>query len=303
MVFLYSTIMTVIPLKGQNTANEYQNTIFSYRFYFWKIILEIIGHNMKNILLTGTRGGIGLAAATRLLDKGHTVYATVHDEKDIAPLKEKLSSYGERAIIEKLDILDERDRLKVNNWHIDVLINNAAIGDSGPLADIPAARVRDCLETNVIATLQLTQAVVVQMKQRQQGRVIFISSLAGMIPTSFLSPYGLTKHAMESISGSLREELKPFRIQVTSVNPGGYNTGFNKKNIEKKYEWLDEGSMHPIERRNMKKEEAIIYFLEMKSTSGIAKKVVKAVEARRPARRYIAPWWQGLGVFFIKLFR
>ena len=257
---------------------------------------------MKKILITGTRGGIGLDAATRLLDKGHTVYATVHCEKDIAPLKEKLAAYGESAIIEKLDILLQSDRDKVNNWDIDVLINNAAIGDSGPLAEIAADRVREVIETNVIATLQLTQNVLKQMKKRRQGRIIFISSLAGMVPTPFFSPYGLTKYAIESISGALRKEIKPFDIFVSTVNPGGYDTGFNKKNIEKKYEWLDETTLDPAEHRAMKNEEAMIYFFEMKSTASIAKKVVKAVEARRPAKRYIAPWWQGLGVFFIRMF-
>jgi short-subunit dehydrogenase len=257
---------------------------------------------MKNILITGARGGIGLDAARRLLDNGHTVYATVHSEKDVAALKEKLSQYSKRAIVEKLDILDESDRLKVKSWNIDVLINNAAIGDSGPLSEIPAERIRACLETNIVATLQLTQIVLKKMKQRRQGRVVFISSLAGMMPTPFLSPYSLTKHAMESISGSLREEVKSFGIHVTSINPGAYDTGFNKKNIEKKYEWLNEKSLDPIELRRMKKEESSLYFIEMKSTSSIAKQVVKAVEARRPAKRYIAPWWQGLGVYFIKLF-
>lgn len=257
---------------------------------------------MKKILITGTRGGIGLDSATRLLENGHTVYATVHFEKDIAPLKEKLAIYGERAIVEKLDILLESDRNKVNNWDIDVLINNAAIGDSGPLAEVPADRVRAVIETNVVATLQLTQDVLVQMKKRQQGRIIFISSLAGMIPTPFLSPYGLTKYAIESIVGALRKEIKSFGIFVSSVNPGGYDTGFNRKNIEKKYEWLDEATLAPSERQAMKHEESMIYFFEMKSTASIAKKVVKAAEAKRPAKRYIAPWWQGLGVFFIRLF-
>lgn len=256
---------------------------------------------MKKILITGARGGIALDAAKRLLDHGHTVYVTVHNEFYVAALKEKLSSYGERAIIEKLDILEKNDRQKIKNWNIDVLINNAAIGDSGPLAEIPAERIRNVLETNVVATLQLTQDVLVQMKKRRKGRIVFISSLAGMMPTPFLAPYALTKHAMESISGSLREELKPFGIDVTSINPGGYDTGFNKKNIEKKYEWLDEANMDSIELREMKKAESMIYTFEMKSTKSIAKKVVKAVEARRTARRYSAPWWQAMGVFFIKL--
>lgn len=257
---------------------------------------------MKKILITGARGGFALDVTKRLLEKGHTVYATVHFESDVIPLKEKLSSYGNRAIVEKLDILEEADRLKVKKWDVDVLINNAAIGDSGPLVQIPASRVRDVIETNVIATLQLTQQVLIQMKEKAKGRIIFISSLAGLMPTPYISPYALSKHAIESIASSLRHELKTAGIKVVTINPGGYDTGFNKKNIEKKYEWLDKNTLEPHEISEMKKAEKIIYTFEMKSTSSIAKKIVKAVEAKRPAKRYVAPWWQGFGVFIIRLF-
>lgn len=258
---------------------------------------------MKKILITGARAGIGFDVAIRLLDKGHTVYATVHHEADVQDLKEKLLVYGERAVVDKLDILEKNDRLKVESWNIDVLINNAAIGDSGPLSEIPAERVRDVIETNVIATLQMTQQVLLQMREKRKGQIIFISSLVGLIPTPFLSPYSLTKHAIESIAASMRSELKALGIKVVTINPGAYNTGFNKKNIEKKYEWLDESRLDPLEIRNMKKEEKMIYLFEVKSIQSIAKKVVKAVEARYPCRYYSAPWWQALGVFFMRLFR
>lgn len=257
---------------------------------------------MKRILITGARAGIGLDVALRLLDRGYTVYVTVHSESSVEPLKDRLLAFGDRAIVEKLDILQEADRLKVKNWNIDVLINNAAIGDSGPLDEIPAQRMRDVIETNVIATLQLTQEVLRQMKVRRQGRVIFISSLAGLMPTPFFSPYSFTKFAIESIASSLRKEVKSFGIYVSVINPGGYNTGFNRKNIQKKYEWLNVENLDPLQIKQIKKEEAMIYRYEMQSTKSIAKKIVKAVESRFPSYRYFAPWWQGLGVFFIRLF-
>ncbi|MCW8827073.1 MAG: SDR family NAD(P)-dependent oxidoreductase [Gammaproteobacteria bacterium] len=257
---------------------------------------------MKNILITGARSGIGLDVAKRLLERGHTVFATVHHQSSVVSLQSELAVYGERAIVEKLDILDDEDRLKVQDWDIDILINNAAIGDSGPLSTIPAQRVKDVLETNVVATLQLTQQVLLKMRERRRGRIIFISSLAGLIPTPFISPYALTKHAIENIAGSLRGELKSFGIDVSLINPGGYNTGFNEKNIQKKYEWLDIEQLDPLEQRRMKREESIIYTFEMKSTASIAKQIVKAVEARHPKRRYSAPFWQSWGVFFIRMF-
>lgn len=257
---------------------------------------------MPKVLITGARGGIAFDVTRRLLEKGHTVYATVHNESDIARLKEKLTGHGKRAVVEKLDILNEADRNKVINWDIDILINNAAIGDSGPLAEIPAERVREVIETNVVATLQLTQKVIKQMKEKAAGRIIFISSLAGMMPTPFLSPYALTKHAIESIASSLRFEVRKLGIKIITINPGGYATGFNKKNIEKKYSWLDENSLDPAVYKDMKRAEKMIYFFEQKSTATIAKKIVRAVEARKPARGYTAPWWQGVGVYILRLF-
>jgi short-subunit dehydrogenase len=257
---------------------------------------------MKRILITGARAGIGFDVAQRLLDNGHTVYVTVHSEPSVAVLKEQLVVYGDRAIVEKLDILKEEDRQKVRDWDLDVLINNAAIGDSGPLDEVPAQRLRDIIETNVIATLQLTQEVLLQMKERRQGRVIFISSLVGLIPAPYMSPYSLTKYAIEGIAGSLRTELKTFGIHVSVINPGAFKTGFNRKNIQKKYEWLNVDKLDPVQAKRIKKEEAVIYRYEMQSTKSIAKKIVKAVEARFPYRRYFAPWWQGLGVFFLRLF-
>jgi short-subunit dehydrogenase len=257
---------------------------------------------MKKILITGARDGIGLDVTKRLLEKGYVVYATVHYDADVASLKEKLSEYGKRAVVDKLDILDESDRNKVKNWDIDILINNAAIGDSGPLAEIPVERVREVIETNVIATLQLTQQVLVQMKEKDNGRIIFISSLAGFLPTPFISPYALTKHALESVAGSLRYEVRSLGIKIITINPGGYDTGFNKKMIEKKYAWLDEDRLDKREHKTMKQAEKLIYFFEQKSTATIAKKIVKAVEVQKPARRYVAPWWQGVGVYILRLF-
>jgi NAD(P)-dependent dehydrogenase (short-subunit alcohol dehydrogenase family) len=67
-----------------------------------------------NILITGARGGIGLDVAQRLLEHGHTVFATVHHQSSVAPLKAVLARYGERTVVEKLDILQPEDRLKVN---------------------------------------------------------------------------------------------------------------------------------------------------------------------------------------------
>lgn len=183
---------------------------------------------MASILITGCRGGIGLDVACRLLKRGHKVYATVHREAAINDVRTVLKSFGDNFVVDKLDVTDASDVNKVDNWDIDILINNAAIGDSGPLAEIDPQQVKAVFETNVFSTLRLTQKVVRKLIANGEGRIIFMGSMAGIIPTPFYAPYAMTKFALESVAFYLRTELKPFGIKVIIINPGTYNTGFNE---------------------------------------------------------------------------
>lgn len=255
---------------------------------------------MTNILITGCRGGIGLNVAKRLLNKGHTVYATVHRKESIKNTKKELKKYGNLAIVEKLDILLESDRKKVEKWDIDVLINNAAIGDSGPLLEIPIDRVKSVFETNIFSALKLTQRAAKKMIKNKKGKIIFISSVAAFIPTPYLSPYAMTKSALENIISSLRNELKPFNIPVVAINPGAYNTGFNQKNIKKKYEWMKKNSLYKNHMDKIKKTEERLLTAEIQSTDSIAKKITKAVISKNPKKRYYAPWWHYIGSRFLR---
>jgi short-subunit dehydrogenase len=244
------------------------------------------------ILITGCKGGIGLDAARRLAARGHTIYATVHDAASVDSVRAAFGENKENVTVEKLDVMDAVDREKTGKWDIDVLINNAAIGDSGPLAEIEIERIRRVMEVNVFSALELTRKFIPRMAERKSGRIIFIGSMAGLMPTPFLAPYGMSKFALESVAFSLRTELKPFGINVVMVNPGGYHTDFNQKNIGKKYEWIDTSVLYKGHMDIIKKSEAMIMRSELKDTSSIARQIVKAVEDKRPKRRYVAPAWQ-----------
>ena len=256
---------------------------------------------MVNVLITGCRGGIGLNVAERLLKKGNKVYVTIHKKDSIDEIKVKLKKY-KNAVIEKLDLLNDSDIKKVEKWEIDILINNAAIGNSGPLAEIPLKKIREVFETNVFSTLKLTQKVLKKMIPKKSGRIIFVSSIAGLIPTPFLSPYAMTKFSLENIIFSLRDELKPFNINVIAINPGAYNTGFNQKNINKKYEWLNKKGLYKDNLKQIKNSEKNLLRFELKNTDSIAKEIVKATLAKNPKRRYSAPWWQYISVPFFRWF-
>jgi short-subunit dehydrogenase len=244
------------------------------------------------ILITGCKGGIGLDAARRLAARGHTIYATVHNEGSVERVRAAFGENAASVTVEKLDVTDAADREKAGKWDIDVLINNAAIGDSGPLAEIEIEKIRRVLEVNIFGALELTRIFIPRMAERKSGRIIFIGSMAGLMPTPFLAPYGMSKFALESIAFSLRTELKTFGIHVVMVNPGGYNTEFNQKNIGKKYEWLDTSRLYKDHMDVIKKAEGMIIRSELQDTSSIARQIVKAVEDKKPKRRYVAPLWQ-----------
>ncbi len=257
---------------------------------------------MACVLISGCRGGIGLDVACRLLKRGHTVYATVHREASVDHVRAAVRSYGERAVVDTLDITSASDIAKVDDWDLDVLINNAAIGDSGPLAEIALDRVRAVCETNVLGALQLTQRVLPQLIAKGAGRVIFVGSMAGNVPTPFYAPYGMTKFALENIAFSLRTELKPFGIKVIIVNPGAYNTGFNEGWMPRKYEWMGAQSLYKDNMDYVRRKDEMITKRELRSTASIARQVVKAVEARWPKRRYVAPLWEWVFLPLVRRF-
>lgn len=259
---------------------------------------------MAKILITGARRGIGLDVARRLLQRGHEVWATVHRHDEVAPLRAQLEPLG-RAHVEPLDITVAADRHRAAGWDLDVLVNNAAIGDSGPLLEIDVDRVRRVFETNVFATLALTQVVVrdfiARGKTGGRGRVVLVGSIAGLIPTPFLAPYAMTKFALENVAWSLRAELKPWGIPVVQINPGAYGTGFNEENIGRKYDFVGPASLYRDHLREIRRAERGILAFEVRDTGSIARKIVRAVEAARPRHRYAAPWWQWLSVPLARL--
>jgi short-subunit dehydrogenase len=143
--------------------------------------------------------------------------------------------------IEKLDLLDPYDVTRACNLDFDVLVNNAGIGEGGPIAEIPLDLVRRNFEVNVFAPLALTQRVVKSWVARAiHGKVVFVSSMGGLFSPPGFSAYAATKHALEAIAEAMQEELRPFGVQVQTINPGAYLTGFNEAMAENAFRWLDD---------------------------------------------------------------
>ncbi|GAF48341.1 SDR family oxidoreductase [Rhodococcus wratislaviensis] len=198
---------------------------------------------MKKILITGAGTGLGRGTVIGLARAGHQVIATTEIGSQVTELRKHIEELGlqDRVTVDKLDVLDARDIAVVSGWDFDTFVSNAAIGDCGPLAEIPVELVRRTFETNVFANLELTQRVIrTWVDAGTVGRVVIVSSMGGMLTAYGLGPYCATKHALEAIAATLRDELAPTGITVQTINPGAYLTGFNDRIADTTFRWLDD---------------------------------------------------------------
>lgn len=245
----------------------------------------------KTILITGAGTGIGRDTAKELLARGHKVFATTYSEAEAIALQAEL---GDKAHVFKLDITNPKDRERIIDLDLDVLINNAAQNASGSLAEVDINIVRRLFEVNVFSSLELTQVAIRSMIPRGGGTVIFISSIAGRIPMPFLMPYSMTKFAVSAAAAGLRDEMQTLGkgIQVAVVEPGPFRTGFNQQMSDSRFEWMEKGSLFSKRQIEQMKAESdrTLRWAEAKSTNSIVRKIVAAAEARKPRLRYVAPW-------------
>ncbi len=260
----------------------------------------------KTILITGSGSGIGKDTALVCAERGHTVIATTHSEEQAREMNELARRDTLPIQSFKMDITIPEDRQKIIEYDIDVLMNNAGIGESGSLAEIDIDRVRYNFEVNLFSALELTQLVLKKMIKKDSGTVIFVSSLAGRAPVMpFLASYSMTKYSLSAGATSLRNELKKINsnVQVSIIEPGSYHTGFNQRIMATKYTWMDESSYFYRMIKKMKKRENRKFdLIEQKTTDSIVKKIIEAIEADKPKLRYVAPWWQGFGVRLLRIF-
>ncbi|WP_338779813.1 SDR family oxidoreductase [Metabacillus sp. FJAT-52054] len=194
----------------------------------------------KTIFITGAGTGLGRGAALGLAKKGHRVIAATEITAQKTDLMQEAQSQGLDMEVFKLDITNERDRAQIEKYDIDVFVANAAINEGGPLAEVPMDRFRALFEVNVFATLETVQLAARKMVQKGSGKIVFMSSMAGISATPYVGPYTATKHAIEGIAQTMQAELKEFGVQVATINPGAYGTGFNDRSAEEKWKWFDE---------------------------------------------------------------
>lgn len=195
---------------------------------------------MKKVLITGAGTGFGHEAAIRLAKKGFDVVASVEIWAQKEAVERAAKARGVTLQVEKLDVTNAGDRKKALEWNIEILVNNAGVLEGGSVLDIPGSNMRN--EFEVIAPLLLTQGIVKQMVKRKKGRVVWVSSREGLNVNPFTGIYSASKHAIEAVAQTMALELQEFGIEVATVNPGPFLTGFNDRGFETWRSWEDDPS-------------------------------------------------------------
>ncbi|KAK7330927.1 hypothetical protein VNO77_25133 [Canavalia gladiata] len=197
----------------------------------------------KIILVTGcAKGGIGYEYCKAFAEKNCHVFAS-----DISTRMQDMSDLKESDNIEtlELDVSSDQsvasavDTVISKCGRIDILINNAGIGSTGPLAELPLDTIRKAYEINTLGQLRMVQHVAPHMAMQRSGSIVNVGSVVGKVSTPWAGSYCASKAAVHAMSHSLRLELRPFGINVVLVMPGSVRSNLGKANLEKlgDYEW------------------------------------------------------------------
>ena len=244
---------------------------------------------MPSGLITGASRGIGRATALRLARAGWTVYGTVRRDEDG---EELVAEAGDAVRPLRLDVTDDAGIAALGEAlpeRLDAIVNNAGIVVSGPLESLSADDVRAQFEVNVIGAVALTNLVLPRLRI-SHGRIVFVSSLSGLISTPMTGAYNASKFALEAIADAWRLELRPWGIKVALVEPAMTDTDL----------WRNAPETLEAEAAAMSAEHRDLYGAHLdgmrrtvpriqkmaKPVDGVAAAIERALTATRPRARY-----------------
>lgn len=246
------------------------------------------------IFITGATAGIGRHAALYLAAQGHHVIAS---GRNMAALETLAAAATPHTITPlRLDVDDpdeiaraaaEVDRI-TGGQGVDVLINNAGYATAGALVELPDADLRRQFETNVFGLMAITRALIPAMLDRGHGRVLNVSSVSGRIPAPLLGAYHASKYALEALSDALRMEVATFGVDVVVIEPGTIRTEFATRTL------AEAGRTRLLDSRYRavygRVDEMEARFAAMAADPiFVTRAIARAIAARRPRPRYVAP--------------
>ncbi|TBW28472.1 SDR family oxidoreductase [Gramella sp. KN1008] len=175
----------------------------------------------KVVLITGASSGIGKSIATHLSNKGFKVYGTSRKPQDSSKYT---FNFVQLDVTDKPSIEEAVYEVYEREGRIDILINNAGMGITGPIEEIPEAEMKKVFETNYFGPLHMIKTVLPVMRRQKSGLIINITSIAGYMGLPYRGIYSATKGALEITAEAYRMEIKQFGIKMTNVAPGDFAT-------------------------------------------------------------------------------
>lgn len=175
----------------------------------------------KVVLITGGSSGIGKSIGEFLHHKGFIVYGTSRNPEKVVNSVFPLVALDVRDVT---SIKNAVSSIIATTGRLDVVINNAGVGITGPLEEIPMEEIKNNFETNFFGPIEVMKAALPQMREQKSGLIINITSIAGYMGLPYRSVYSASKGALELITEALRMEVKSFGINITNVAPGDFAT-------------------------------------------------------------------------------
>jgi len=184
----------------------------------------------KIALVAGASSGIGAATAEMLAREGVIVAAVARRADRLAALVQRIEAAGGRGAAFSADIAKESEatevveRIRARYGRVDILVNSAGIVRPGAVESADPAHWREMIDINLLAAMYTSRAVLQDMRPRGDGHIVTVSSTAGRLVGTRHSGYVASKHAVNAFSEALRQEVAPFGIRVTIVEPGSTAT-------------------------------------------------------------------------------
>lgn len=244
----------------------------------------------RSILITGCSSGIGLASAREMKARGWRVFATARKPHDIARLRDEVGveslylDYAEPQSIAKA----AGTVLEATGGKLTALFNNGSYGQPGAVEDLKPDALRAQFEAGVFGWHDLTARVIPAMRANGGGRIVFCSSVLGLIAAPYRGAYCASKFAVEALADALRLELNTSGIHVVLIEPGPIASRFVEHALEAYRRHIDlEGSPHRdiYRARIARMEEGGSQTFKL-GPEAVAAKLVQALESRRPKPRY-----------------
>lgn len=246
---------------------------------------------MSGVVVSGASTGIGYATAEVLAREGYDVFAGVRTEADA----DRLRALGERVhpvifdVTQAASIEAARQAVLATGLPLRAVVSNAGIAVAGPLETLPIDELRRQFEVNVFGAIALAQAFLPSLSE--DGRVIFVGSVSGRLPTPYIGPYSSSKFALRALADAMRVELAPAGIAVTLIEPGSVKTPIWAKGRARREEM--HAQLGPNPRPHYREAlDRVINATEGEERNGmpvehVAEAIRDAVAAPRPRAAYV----------------